>query len=43
MIKLYAKDWLSLHFQKTFNARNQTIRVVDTSKLKMAKTSKLTD
>ena len=35
--QIYAKDWLSLHFQQTFNSRNQTLRVFDTLKTKIGK------
>ena len=31
-------DWVSLNFQLIFNTRDQTIKVVDTSKLKIGKT-----
>ena len=35
--KLYSADWLAMHFQQTFNARTQTVSVVDTSKLKIGR------
>ena len=35
--KLYSKEWLVLNFQQSFNARTQTVNVVDTSKLKIGK------
>ena len=35
--RLYSKEWLSLNFQQSFNARTQTVNVVDTSKLKIGK------
>ena len=35
--KLYSADWLAMHFQQTFNARAQTVSVVDTSKLKIGR------
>ena len=33
----YAKDWLSLHFQQTFNARESNVKLIDTSRLKIGK------
>ena len=33
----YSKDWLSLNFQLFFNARNQTVNVWDTSRIKIGK------
>ena len=35
--QLYVKDWLSLNFRQTFDARDQTPREVDMSKLKIGK------
>jgi hypothetical protein len=35
--QLYFKDWLSLNFQQTFNARNNTVNIVDTSRIKIGK------
>ena len=35
--QMYSKDWLSLNFQQTFNAQNNTINIVDTSRLKIGK------
>ena len=35
--QIHAEDWLSLHFQQTFNSRNQTVRLFDTSKTKIGK------
>ena len=32
-----SRDWVSLNFQLIFNARDQFIKVVDTSKLKIGK------
>ena len=34
---MYAKDWLSLDFQQTYNARNQTVKLIDASQLKIGK------
>ena len=34
---MYTKDWLSLNFQQTFNARINTLNLVDTSRLKIGK------
>ena len=37
--KLYSKEWLALNFQQTFNARTDTINIVDTSRIKIGKNS----
>ena len=33
----HSKEWLSLNFQFNFNSRDQSIKVVDTSRLKIGK------
>ena len=34
---MYTKDWLSLNFQQTFNARNNCLNLVGTSRFKIGK------
>ena len=34
---IHTKDWLSLNFQQTFNAHNNCVKLVDTSRLKIGK------
>ena len=35
--KIYSDDWLSLNFQQNFNVRNSTVKLIDTSNLKIGK------
>ena len=37
--QLYSKEWLALNFQQTYNARTDTINIVDTSRIKIGKNS----
>ena len=37
--KLYSKEWLALNFQQTYNARTDTLNIVDTSRIKIGKNS----
>ena len=35
--KIYSDDWLSLNFQQNFNVRSSTVKLIDTSNLKIGK------
>ena len=36
---IYSQEWLALNFQQNFNARNSTVMIYDTSKIKIGKNS----
>ena len=37
--QLYSLEWLALNFQQTYNARTDTLNIVDTSRIKIGKNS----